>query len=109
MCAKGLLPLFASFNSFLPSDFSSPGLPLRVQAQLQEGDAEARVVPAGPLINFEHLVSPQDTRFRSQPPPDVPSISLLSSQLSAETQISLAKGADKDRQPIHDLKFAALI
>lgn len=32
---------FAFSNSFFPaSGFSSPGLPLRVQAQLQEGEAE---------------------------------------------------------------------
>lgn len=67
------------------------------------------MVPTGPLINFKHLVSPQDTRLCSQPPPDVPSISVVSSQLSTETRISLAMGADKDRQPIRDLRFAALV
>lgn len=42
LCVKGLPPLPSLIPFFPASDFSSPGLPLRVQAQLQEGEAEGR-------------------------------------------------------------------
>lgn len=109
LCVKGLLPLPSLIPSFPLVVSLTQVYPSGFRLSSRKGKQKTGVVPTGPLIDFKHLVSPQDTRFCSQPPLDVPSISVLSSQLSTETQISLAMGADKDRQPIHDLKFAALI